>query len=222
MAASLPPVLRQRLQGVRAFAAAASTSQQGMQCNVAAASAATVLQWTGYGFAHDNSPLAPSGPDRVLVVGGCPGGAATRVRQPPQRLTAAGVYGIAIGGSCRVDTLTSYMTCGGSAQNDDAEQFAAFPAAATGWEAGQELASGSQIVLKSIKTGKWCRMVDVGGRQQVKCDQDSADGASALGLTPNGLSFQGQAFATDGAGTVHLAPPGTAGLPSSLKPGQLN
>jgi hypothetical protein len=184
------------------------------------ASEATVLQWTGYGFAHNNSPLAASGPDRVLVVGGCPGGAETRIRQPPQRVTAAGVYGIVIGGSCRVDSATSYMTCGGSAQNNDAEQFAAFPAAATSWVAGQELTSGSQIVLKSIKTGKWCRIVDVAGRQQVKCDLDSADGASALGLTPDGLSFQGQAFATDGAGTVHMTPPGAVGPPSSLKPGQ--
>jgi hypothetical protein len=66
------------------------------------------------------------------------------------------------------------MTCpSGPALDDEAEQFAAFPASSSSWAAGEALAAGSQITIKSLKTGKFCQVVPSGGRQQV--------GSSAIG-----------------------------------------
>ncbi len=103
-------------------------------------------------------------------------------------LTAAGVYSLNIGGPCRIESLDTYMVCWGTPRNDETEQFVVFPAASTA-NSGTVLVPGSKTILKSVRTGKFCRVVDVGGLQQVACDLDNPANATALTFTGTTFTY---------------------------------
>jgi hypothetical protein len=64
-------------------------------------------------------------------------------------------------------------------------QFAALPAANA--LSGQPITPGSKVLLKSLKTNKFCRVVDTGNAEQIKCDVD--DPAQATPIDYTGTSF---------------------------------
>ena len=125
------------------------------------------------------------------------------------------------------------MYCPDSRPKYDAgEQFVVFPAppstraGAVGTSAalgasGQLLPAGSQVVLKSVLTGKWCQVVAVGSKQQIICNVAAARGASVMLLTASGFSYQGQKFANPGASQpLYLSGAGSAGwfAPGEYRP----
>jgi hypothetical protein len=187
-------------------------------CDLDTAAQATPVTYTGTGLTYNNTPLAPVGPAGALVVNGTAAGPSALL-PAPTNLTSAGVYSIVVGGPCRVEGPTSYMTCTGQPQNDEAEQFAVFPAIGSSLAAGQALQPGSNILIKSIKTGKFCRVVAVGDKQQILCDVDDAAAASTMIYTGSGFSHQGQGFANYGSSQpLQLGGPGSTGTPGTLNP----
>jgi hypothetical protein len=106
----------------------------------------------------------------------------------------------------------------GAQQNDAAEQFAVFPASKN-MSAGQALQPGTSILIKSVNTGKFCRVVAVGSAQQILCDVEDASGASVMGYTGFGFSYQGQGFANSGS-SQPLQVSSSAGAQASLAPSE--
>jgi hypothetical protein len=92
----------------------------GMQCDVSPEQATPVV-YTGYGVLYNSIPLMPLPTTGVLVTNTSTA-ITSRIVPPPSNLTTGGVYGITVGGPCRVDSDTSYMTCPSSPKNDTAEQ----------------------------------------------------------------------------------------------------
>lgn len=93
----------------------------GMQCDVSSPDQATPVVYTGYGVLYNGVPLMPLPSSGILVTNGSTA-ITSRLVPPPSNLTSGGVYGITVGGPCRVESDTSYMTCPGTPQNDTAEQ----------------------------------------------------------------------------------------------------
>jgi hypothetical protein len=191
-----------------------------MICDLSMSAQATPLTYTGTGVTYNNMPLVPVGPGGALVVNGSAAGPSALV-PAPANLTSAGVYSVVVGGPCRVEGPTSYMYCpAGVQQNDAAEQFAVFPTSSS-LTSGQPLLPGSSILIKSIKTGKFCRVVLVGDKQQILCDVDDPSAASTMAYTGTGFSYQGQGFANYGSSQpLQLGAPGSPGTPGSLNPGE--
>ena len=162
----------------------------GMICDAPSPAQATPLVYTGIGVLYNNTPLVPVGPGGALVVNGSSAGANSLV-PAPTNLTAAGVYSVLMGGPCRVTSHTSYVHCPpGQPQNDTAEQFAVFPTAGSSLSSGQPLVAGSNLLLKSLQTNKYCRVVTVGAKRQILCDVDDARAASVMSFTGSGFSYQ--------------------------------
>jgi hypothetical protein len=55
---------------------------------------------------------------------------------------------------------------------------------------GMPMKPGSQVMLKSIKTGKYCRVVRVDRREQIKCDVANPADATPMVYTGTGFSYQ--------------------------------
>ncbi len=174
-------------------------AQQGMLCDMSSPAQATPLTYTGIGVAYNNTPLVPVGPGGTLVLNGSAAGPSA-LAPAPTNITTAGVYGVLVGGPCRVEGATSYMYCpAGEQQNDAAEQFALFPATGSSLSAGTALTPGTPIHVKSVQTGKFCRVVPVADKQQILCDVASPSGASTMNFTGSGFSYQGQGFSNYGS-----------------------
>ncbi len=171
-------------------------------------------------MAYNNTPLVPVGPGGALIVNGSAGGP-NALAPAASNLTSAGVYSLLVGGPCRVEGPAAYMVCpAGAQQNDAAEQFVVFPAGSTGMSPGAALMPGSPVLVKSVQTGKFCRVVAVGGKQQILCDMDSASAASVMDFTGSGFSFQGQGFANYGSSQpLQLSGPGQ-GSQAALAPSE--
>jgi hypothetical protein len=77
--------------------------------------------------------------------------------------------------------------------NDETEQFVVFPPAqtASSLASGTVLLPGSMAILKSVQTGKFCRVVEVGTLRQVACDLSSPANATALTFTGTTFTFGG-------------------------------
>ena len=56
--------------------------------------------------------------------------------------------------------------------------------------AGELIKPNSQVLLKSLKTNKYCRVVLVNGLEQIKCDVDTAAQATPLDYTGTGFSYK--------------------------------
>jgi hypothetical protein len=130
------------------------------------------------------------------------------------------------GGSCRVDSPDSYMYCPGSSSGGlpagPESEFEIYSAGSLGAITGQPPAP-STVLLRSVKTGKFCRVVlradaPVGQEKQVKCDLDSPQGASEVVYNGTSITYQGEPFSSGGCSTcpVYLGQPGSNG---SIVPG---
>ncbi len=96
-------------------------------------------------------------------------------------------------------------------------QFAAFPVSALG--VGSPILAGSKVLVKSVATGKYCRVVSAGNppKQQILCDVDAGQ-ATPMDYTGTGFAYQDQPFTNPGGGQpLYLGGPGT---PSQLVPGE--
>jgi hypothetical protein len=121
------------------------------------------------------------------------------------------------GGSCRVDSATSFMACpeGGNGSTPP-EQFVPLRP-----DGGQTpIQPSEKVLLKSELTGLYCRVsTDPGtGRSQVLCDQPTAATATPLTYTGTGISYNGRPFINDGSGAVYFGNPGAAATGTSLQP----
>jgi hypothetical protein len=202
--------------------AQASSLMQCLVCDVPNPAQATLVTYSGYGFLYNGTPLAPAGSTGVLAVNGSrTGGAALQVA--PANITSDGIYSIAVGSPCRVDSAASYLYCPpGAPQNDTGEQFLVVSSGANSISAGQPLGPGSAIFLKSLQTGKYCRVVSVQGKQQIVCDVEDpqapgAAGASVFDYTGSGFSYNGQGFANYGGDEPLQLEEG--GVPAGVAPG---
>jgi hypothetical protein len=170
-----------------------------MLCDMTSPAQATPLNYTGVGVVYNNIPLVPVGPGGTLVLNGSAAGPSA-LAPAPINVTTAGVYTVLVGSPCRVEGPTSYMYCpAGEQQNDAAEQFALFPATGNSLGAGTALTPGTPIYVKSVQTGKFCRVVPVADKQQILCDVASPSGASTMNFTGSGFSYQGQGFSNYGS-----------------------
>lgn len=116
-----------------------------------------------------------------------------------------------------------YLYCPpGAPQNDTGEQFLVVSSGANSISAGQPLGPGSAIFLKSLQTGKYCRVVSVQGKQQIMCDVEDPQapgeaGASVFDYTGSGFSYKGQGFANYGGDEPLQLEEG--GVPAGVAPG---
>jgi hypothetical protein len=93
-------------------------------------------------------------------------------------------------------------------------QFTAFPLNTLA--AGSSITAGSKVLVKSVATGKYCRVVAVATRQQILCDAN-IEQATAMDFTGSGFAYQDQPFTNPGGSLpLYLGGPGT---PSQLVPG---
>jgi hypothetical protein len=67
-------------------------------------------------------------------------------------------------------------------------QFAAIPASNS--LSGDPILPGSKVLLKSLKTDKYCRVVDVAGTDQIKCDVTDPTQATPIDYTGTGFSYK--------------------------------
>lgn len=104
-----------------------------------------------------------------------------------------------------------YCPLDGSAGNTSQEQFALFVNNLT---PGTPIAPGSTVLLKSIKTGQFFKVVPVGGKQQVQCNIDPANAAtqaSPVVYTGSGLSYNGVPLTNPGGvDPLYVGGPGTS------------
>ena len=124
-----------------------------------------------------------------------------------------------------MDSPDGYMYCPNSSSSPPPgpeSQFEVYSADSHAAVIGQ-LHVPSAVLLRSVKTGKYCRVVvrtDVpsGQQQQVKCDLDSPQGASQVVYNGTSITFQGQTLSSGGCSAcpVYL---GQSGSNSSIVPG---
>lgn len=105
---------------MRTSTAISTSVTMGMQCDMPSPDQATPVVYTGYGVIYNDVPLMlPS--TSILVTNGSTA-ITSLIVPPPTNLTAGGVYGISVGGPCRVESDNSYMTCSNTPRNDSSEQ----------------------------------------------------------------------------------------------------
>jgi hypothetical protein len=118
-----------------------------------------------------------------------------------------------------------YCPTNGSVTNSLSMQFAAF---STDLNPGSVIRVGSQILLKSLKTGMFCRLVSgPTGQQEVRCDIDAAQAAElatpltydGTGVSYNGVPLTNPGTNDMGTNPLYLGGPGT---PATLLPGELS
>jgi hypothetical protein len=122
------------------------------------------------------------------------------------------------GGLCTISDASQYLICPENSTDPylPEVQFAIFSPSLT---AGEVLSPDTTILIKSLATGKFCRLVKAPGcpTMQVKCDADHTqagrfqfnDGAIGLTIGANGMKLI--APGTGGMKPVRLAPMGTPG-----------
>lgn len=67
-------------------------------------------------------------------------------------------------------------------------QFAAIPFGNS--LSGEPILPGSKVLLKSLKTDKYCRVVDVAGTDQIKCDVTDPAQATPIDYTGTGFAYK--------------------------------
>lgn len=74
-------------------------------------------------------------------------------------------------------------------------QFVALPATANSLS-GEPIVPGSKVLLKSVKTNKYCRVVQAGeDPTQIKCDVTDPAQATPIDYTGTGFAYQVQSWA---------------------------
>jgi hypothetical protein len=74
-------------------------------------------------------------------------------------------------------------------------QFVALPAIANSLS-GEPIVPGSKVLLKSLKTNKYCRVVQAGeDPAQIKCDVADPAQATPIDYTGTGFAYQVQSWA---------------------------
>jgi hypothetical protein len=68
-------------------------------------------------------------------------------------------------------------------------QFVALPATANSLS-GEPIVPGSKVLLKSLKTNKYCRVVQAGEAEQIKCDVDDPAQATPIDYTGTGFAYK--------------------------------
>jgi hypothetical protein len=118
-------------------------------------------------------------------------------------------YNILGRSTCQVANPASTLTCTSNGDGTTApEQFIPFRPDGT----SAPIQPGETMYLKSVQTGKFCRVVAVGGEQQIACDQDSAATATAITYTGAGMALDGQPFVNPGGGRpAYFGAQGSAG-----------
>jgi hypothetical protein len=90
-------------------------------------------------------------------------------------------------GTCRLDSLTTYIYCPDelATPEDIRAKFVAL--APPSLAAGASIVPGAPVLVSSVLTGQYCRAVDVGKRVQILCDVADASQASEFVYTGAGL-----------------------------------
>ena len=124
-------------------------------------------------------------------------------------------------GTCRVDSLTSYMYCPSPTTGNGTtppEQFVAIRPDGL----YDPIQAGEPTYLKSVQTGLYCRVVAAGTRDQILCDQPTTATASQLTYTGFGVSYNGDPlinpYTTGGSGPLYFGNPGDTVTPVTADP----
>lgn len=125
-------------------------------------------------------------------------------------------YNILGSGMCQVTSALNSMACPpGGDGSSPLEQFLAFkPDGSAG-----PIEAGSSMLLQSVQTGSFCRVVQQLTQQRLVCDQSSQAAATPVTYTGTGLAYNGQIFNDPGAGQpLSLGGPGQQGtlLPAPI------
>ena len=90
-------------------------------------------------------------------------------------------YNIGAPDNCRIDNVTNHLYCPqptGSGSTPPEQFIFSSPDMSS-----TPIKPGQQMLMKSVQTGKWCRVLLDG---KVMCDLDSSAGAAVLGYTGTG------------------------------------
>ena len=88
-------------------------------------------------------------------------------------------------GTCRADSISSFMTCAsanGTGMTPPEQFVPTRPDLSS-----QPILPGEAVYWQSAQTGKYCRVVEDVGRQKVLCDSDTLAGATPLTYTGTGV-----------------------------------
>ncbi len=125
-------------------------------------------------------------------------------------LVPGGSYNIFGSGHCSVDNTSSPMYCkpGGDSSEPASQISVGRPDNST-----NPIRPGDQILWKSAKTGKYCRLNDQpSGISTIICDLDSPTAAATLTYTGTGFTYQGRPFIPGtGGGAAYF---GSVGQPA--------
>lgn len=179
----------------RVLTAANSSSQ--VLCDQPTPATASQLTFTGMGLGAGSSPFLNPEDGSPVYFGNASQGLGTPVVFKPvvfpqlPSITSGTAYNLDAGGNCRVESVDGYVYCpkgNSTSGTSQPEQFVVFSA---GQIAGATIAAGSSTIIKSIKTGLFCRAVTLeNGQRQIKCDVADAAQASPFMYTGTGFSFQ--------------------------------
>lgn len=105
----------------------------------------------------------------------------------------------------------------GQCKDDPAYQFLLFPT--NNMAAGAAILPGQSVYIKSVATGRYCRIVvQAGGARSLACDAAASTAATPVTMGPAGLSIFGVPLVNPGSGQPVTA--GGTGTTGSVTPGE--
>jgi hypothetical protein len=151
-------------------------------CDQPTPATATPLTYTAAGLTYGGRPLiTDAGAGAYFGAPGSGGGITSLkpVASALPTLTSGSSYNLNLGsGTCYVQGVDTYVVCPSSSTSgkNDSEQFLVYSVSLS---AGATISSGSPTLIRSVRTGLFCRSVTLPtGERHIKCDVADAAQAS--------------------------------------------
>jgi hypothetical protein len=163
-----------------------ATGKSQILCDQPTPATATPLTYTATGFSYNGRPLITDANGGAYL--GAPGGTGTHISLRPvtpalSTLTSGSSYNLNLGsGTCYIQSVETYVVCPSTSTSgkNSSEQFVIYSANQV---TGAVISSGSPTLIRSVRTGLFCRSVTLpGGQRQIMCDVADAAQASSSAL----------------------------------------
>jgi hypothetical protein len=170
----------------------AATGKRQVICDQPTLATATPLTYTATGFSYNGSPLITDANGGAYL--GAPGSTGTHISLKPvtpalSTLTSGSSYNLNLGaGTCYIQSVDTYVVCPSTSTSgkNSSEQFVIYSASQV---TGAVISSGSPTLIRSVRTGLFCRSVTLpSGQRQIMCDVADAAQASSGALRLGGAA----------------------------------
>jgi hypothetical protein len=189
-----------------------------MVCDVLNPAYATNFTWTGTSVTYNGMPLsaAPTnGTSPATFSNSTTNTAAKPTFTGPAAPANEPITITSPSGCMAVDSTAYPMYSANPCTGTTQEQFVLQPA--NGSTTTEQIMPGEQTIIKSVETGKYCRVATLdGGNQGLICDVTSPSQATPVTYTGTGFAYGGQPLASGGSGEALLVSPGAGSSTSTL------